>query len=164
MAEAFGIAAGAVGIAAAFTTCVDCFEYVQFGRHFGRDYQTVLLTLNCCRILLSRWGQAIDILNDPQMGSPDTTAPEIRTVKETLFQILVLFEDSAKISRQYKLSAKTGEDLSVLSSDTMDSVFVTLNNDMRELAIKRQKRSNILKITQWALYHKNRHKETVRCS
>jgi len=26
MAEPFGIAAGAVGIAAAFTACVDCFE------------------------------------------------------------------------------------------------------------------------------------------
>lgn len=31
MAEAFGIAA-AVGIATAFTACVDCFEYIQFGR------------------------------------------------------------------------------------------------------------------------------------
>lgn len=161
MAEPFGIAAGAVGVAAAFTACVDCFEYVQFGRHFGRDYQTDLLALNCSRIRLTRWGQAVDILNDPQMGRPDATAPEIRTVKETLFQILMLFEDSAKISRQYKLSAKTGEDLSVLSSDAMDSVFIALSNNMRELAIKRQKRSNILKITQWALYHRSEFKRLI---
>ena len=155
MAEAFGITAGAVGIASAFTACVDCFEYVQFGRHFGRDYQTDILILNCSRIRLSRWGQAVDILNDPQMGRPDATVPEIRTVKETLLQILVLFADSAKISQQYKLNTKTGEDLSVLSSDTMDSVFVALSKNMRELAIKRQKKSNILKITQWTLYHRS---------
>ena len=159
MAEAFGIAAGAVGIAAAFTACVDCFEYIQFGRHFGRDYQTDLLTLNCSRIRLTRWGQAVNILNDPQMGRPDATASEIRTVKETLLQILALFADSAKISQQHKL--KTGEDLSILSSDTMDSVFVTLNNDMRELAVKRQKRSNVLKITQWALYRRSELKSLI---
>ena len=94
MAEPFGIAAGAVGIAAAFTACVDCFEYVQFGRHFGRDYQTDLLALNCSRIRLTRWGQAVDILNDPKMGRSDATTPEIQTVKETLYQILVLFADS----------------------------------------------------------------------
>ena len=155
MAEAFGIVAGAVGIAAAFTACVDCFEYVQFGRHFGRDYQTNLLALNCSRIRLTRWGQAVDILNDPKMGRPDATPEQIQTVKDTLYQILMLFDDSAKISQQYKLSRTTSEDLSVLSSDSMDSTFVALNGSMRELAIRRQKRSSLLKITQWALYRKS---------
>lgn len=161
MAEAFGIAAGAVGIAAAFAACVDCFEYVQFGRHFGRDYQTDLLALNCSRIRLTRWGQAVDILNDPTMGRPDATVPQIQTVKDTLYQILVLFADSAKISQRHKLSATADEDLSVLSSDSMDSVFVALSNNMRELAIKRQKRSSILKITQWALYRRSEFKSLV---
>jgi hypothetical protein len=50
MAEPFGIAAGAVGIAAAFTACVDCFGYVQLGRHFGRDFQTDVLALWYCNI------------------------------------------------------------------------------------------------------------------
>jgi hypothetical protein len=38
MAKPFGIIAGAVGIAAAFTACVDCFNYIQLGRRFGRYY------------------------------------------------------------------------------------------------------------------------------
>ncbi|KAL9025686.1 MAG: hypothetical protein Q9196_005531 [Gyalolechia fulgens] len=161
MAEAFGIAAGAAGIAAAFTACVDCFEYVQFGRHFGRDYQTDLLALNCSRIRLTHWGQAVDILNNPKLGRPDATAPEIRTVKDTLCQILVLFADSAKISQQYRLNATASEDLSVLSSDKMDSAIITLSNKMRELAIKRQKSSNILRISQWALYRRSEFKSLV---
>jgi hypothetical protein len=61
MAEPFGIVAGAVGIAATFKACVDCFEYIQLGRHFGRDYQTDLLSLNCARLRLTRWGQAVNI-------------------------------------------------------------------------------------------------------
>ncbi|KAL8864746.1 MAG: hypothetical protein Q9198_009668, partial [Flavoplaca austrocitrina] len=81
----------------------------------------------------------------------------IQTVKDTLYQILVLFADSAKISQQYA----TGEDLSILSSGSMDSTFVALNNKMRELAIKRQKRSDILKITQWALYRKSEFKNLI---
>ncbi|KAL8866177.1 MAG: hypothetical protein Q9198_009004 [Flavoplaca austrocitrina] len=157
MAEAFGIVAGTVSVAAAFSACVDCFEYVQFGRHFGRDYQTDLLALNCSRLRLSRWGQAVDILNDPKMGRPDATPEHFQTVKDRLHQILVLFADSAKISQQYT----TGEDLSVLSSDSMDSTFLALNNKMRELAIKRQKRSGILKITQWALYRKSEFKNLI---
>ncbi len=43
----------------------------------------------------------------------------------------------------------------------MDSTFVALNNKMRELAIKRQKRSNILKITLWALYRKSEFKSLI---
>ncbi|KAL8978288.1 MAG: hypothetical protein Q9205_006093 [Flavoplaca limonia] len=157
MAEAFGIVVGAVGVAAAFTACVDCFDYVQFGRQFGRDYQTDLLALNCSRLRLARWGQAVDILNDPKMGMPDATPEQVQTVKDTLYQILVLFANSAKTSQQYT----TGEDVSVLSSDSMDSTFLALNNKMRELAIKRQKRSNILKITHWALYRKSEFKNLI---
>jgi hypothetical protein len=56
MSYPFGITAGAIGIAAAFTACVDCFGYVQLGRHFGRDFQTDLLALNCARLRLTRWG------------------------------------------------------------------------------------------------------------
>ena len=97
MAKVFGIVAGAIGITAAFTACVDCFEYVQFGRYFRRDYQISLLTLNYARIRLTCWGQAIDILNNPKLGRPDATLKQIQTVKNTLYQIFVLFADSAKI-------------------------------------------------------------------
>ena len=84
MAEPFGIAAGAIGIAAAFTACVDCFGYVQLGRHFGRDFQTDLLALNCARLRLTRWGQAVNIYEDPNLGRPDAKPAEIQTAKDTL--------------------------------------------------------------------------------
>lgn len=57
MAEPFGIATGAVGIAAAFTTCVDFFGYVQLRRRHGRDFQTNLLTLGSTKLRLMRWGK-----------------------------------------------------------------------------------------------------------
>jgi hypothetical protein len=111
MAEPFGIAAGAVGIAAAFTACVNCFGYVQLGRHFGRDLQTDMLALNCSRLCLTRWGQAVNIYDDPKLGRQDATPAEIQAAKDTLHHILRLFADTEKISKKYKLNANAGDDL-----------------------------------------------------
>lgn len=152
MAEPFGIIAGAVGVAAAFTTCVDCFEFIKLGRHFGRDFQTKLLTLNCARLRLTRWGEAVNIYNDPQLGNPNASPAEIQTAKDTLIQIIVLFANTEKISNKYKLGPNAGV-LSVYSTTDMDPAFLALNNKMRDLAIKRQNGTGLLKKASWALYH-----------
>ena len=162
MAEPFGIAAGAVGIAAAFTACVDCFGYVQLGRHFGRDFQTDVLALNCTRLRLTRWGQAVNIYDDPKLGRPDATPAEIQAAKDTLHHILQLFADTEKISKKYKLSAKPGDDLSTLSTDDMDPAAMALSNKMKKLAIRRQKGSSVLKTASWALYHRSELKELIQ--
>jgi len=162
MAEPFGIAAGAVGIAAAFTACVDCFGYVQLGRHFGRDFQTDVLALNCTRLRLTRWGQAVNIYDDPNLGRPDATPAEIQAAKDTLHHILQLFADTEKISKKYKLSAKPGDDLSTLSTDDMDPAAMALSNKMKKLAIRRQKGSSVLKTASWALYHRSELKELIQ--
>jgi hypothetical protein len=59
MAEA-GLVIGAVSFAGLFTNCVDCFEYVQLGRSFGRDYQRALLRLDIVKLRLSRWTDAVN--------------------------------------------------------------------------------------------------------
>jgi hypothetical protein len=161
MAEPFSIVAGDVGIAAAFTACVDCFNYVQLGRRFGRDYQTDILSLNCARLRLTRWGQAVNIYRDPRLGRADATAAEVQTAKDTLFQILVLFADTESISKNYKLKAGVGEDLSVFMADDMDPRVMALTNKMKELAVKRQKGSSILKTASWALYRRTELKDLI---
>jgi hypothetical protein len=83
--EPFGIISGAIGIASAFTAYVDCFEYVQFGRHFGRDFQTSQLALNCARLRLTRWGESVKIYDDLKLGRQDATTTEIQLTKDALF-------------------------------------------------------------------------------
>ncbi|KAJ3336465.1 hypothetical protein HDU93_002787 [Gonapodya sp. JEL0774] len=79
VAEVFGIVCGAVSIAATFSTCHKCFNYVQVGRGFDKDIQTETLnlallsrgfdkdiqteTLNLAllKLRLSRWGEAVHI-------------------------------------------------------------------------------------------------------
>jgi hypothetical protein len=71
MAEPFGIAAGAIGIATAFTACIDCFEYIPFGRHFGRDFQTDQLALSCARLRFTpEWARG-DLYEDQAASASD---------------------------------------------------------------------------------------------
>lgn len=161
MTDPFGITAGAVGIAAAFTACVDCFGYVQLGRHFGRDFQTDLLTLDCARLRLTRWGQAVNIYEDSYLGRPDATSAEFQTAKNVLFQILVLYANTEKISKKYRLNAKAGEDFSILLTDDIDPEIMALNNKMKELAIRRQRGISVLKTASWALYYRSEFKELI---
>lgn len=161
MAEPFGIAAGAVGIAAAFTACVDCFGYIQFGRHFGRDFQTDLLALDCTRLRLTRWGDAVGIYGDSKLGNPNAGPAEIQNVKDTMFQILVLFADTEKVSKKYRLKANANKDLSALSAEDLDPMVAALDNKMRDLSIKRQKGTSVLKTVSWSLYHRSEFKELI---
>jgi len=161
MVEPFGIISGAIGIASAFTACVDCFEYVQFSRHFGRDFQTSQLALSCARLRLTRWGESVNIYNDPTLGKQDATATEIQFAKNVLLQIIVLFADTESISKKYKLTAKAGEDLSAYSTSDMDPKMVVLDNKMKSLAIQRQKKSQFLNLASWALYHRSTLKDLL---
>ena len=81
MAEPFGIVAGAAGIAVAFSACVECFEYIQLGRHFGRDFQTNQIILDCARLRLTRWGVSVIIYNDPKLDYLDPDPTEVSHCK-----------------------------------------------------------------------------------
>lgn len=155
MAEPFGIAAGAVGIAAAFTACVDCFKYVRLGQNLQRDYQTEQLSLSCARLRLTRWGQAVNVLDDPQLGRENATTAELQVVKNSLHQILVLFADSEKISKKYALNS------SLTDTPSADLDIVTLNSMIETMVEKRKKGPSILRTAAWALSRRGELKELV---
>ncbi|KXG45682.1 uncharacterized protein PGRI_034490 [Penicillium griseofulvum] len=152
MAEAFGIVSGAVGIAGIFTTCLECFEYVQIGRHFGQDSQTSHLMLSGLKLRLSRWGEAVHLYTDPQLGHPEATQDDLQLAKNTLYQILVLMSDSEKVSRKFRLSAKSEGDSSTLQGSPTQT---SIDRLMREQARRRQKGTSLVKIASWALYNKS---------
>jgi hypothetical protein len=162
MAEPFGIVAGAVGIAAAFTACIDCFECIQLSRHFGRDFQTDRLALNCAMLRLSRWGQSVHILDDPHLGRLDATAEELQTVKDSLYHILALFRDSESISRKYGCDMKPEQGLAILLPRDEDAAFQKVHNRIKDLVNQRQRSAGVLKRAGWALYHRSELKTLIQ--
>ncbi|KAI1161369.1 small s protein [Nemania serpens] len=161
MSDPFSIAAGAISIATAFTACIDCFNYIQLGRHFGRDYQTCVLLLGCEKMRLARWGEAVHVDKDPMLGKPDAILEETQMAKRTLLQILILFADTEKISKTHKLSAKAGADLPTLTINELDLAVAAYCNKMKEISVKRQQASSFLKRTSWAIYHKSEFEELI---
>ena len=103
MADLAGVVIGGVALTSLFTTCVDCFEYVQLGRDFGKNYQRSQLQLTAVQLRLSRWGESVRIMDDPSSQRFEVTLAtpeEAVLVQGILGEIMVVFEDMEMISRR----------------------------------------------------------------
>ena len=142
--EPAGLAVGVIALAGLFNNAVDCFDYIQIGRSFGRDYHTGLLKLDVARLRLTRWGQAVGlgpILDKATSLQSTTLAVENISVAESLLgQIQALFKD-AQDSKRFPQDASTGENLD--SADGSDGALTSLHQKMRALAIRRQGKAGL---------------------
>lgn len=153
MAETAGLIIGAVSLTAIFTTCVDCFEYVQLGRNFGKDYQRALLKLDIAKLRLSRWADVVDESRNQYRVSVGTSA-EAEKVKEILGEIVACFADAQKVSQRFKTKSSSIE-LQVYDVNTdLEPSLRTMHDKMHDLALKRQCRSTVRQKMAWALYEK----------
>ena len=104
MAEAAGLAVGALSLAGLFNNAVQCFEFVQLGRNFGRDFETSQLKLECARLRLYRWGAALGLgeeLQDERLLEDRLGLSATEMAKNLLGQALAVFEEAKGISRKY---------------------------------------------------------------
>lgn len=150
MAEVFGIIASSVSIAAIFSTCVDCFGYVQLARDFDGDFHTFLLQLSCARLRFTRWGHSIRVLEDPGFIH-NTTPDELWTTKNLLLQILALFKKVERKSAKYGSAANHPS----ISTDGLDDLRSRIEGKMSEIAYERvepRKQPGLVKKASWALH------------
>ncbi|KAL2753610.1 hypothetical protein ACRALDRAFT_2043971 [Sodiomyces alcalophilus JCM 7366] len=133
MAEPFGIAAGALGIAGLFNNCIDSFEYVQLGRQFGRDYE--------------RWQLQLDIAQGRLVGAQ--TDKSVQPAQSILGEIVLLFESSWKKWMRYELAADQ-QDLVVFEDKDMRPESGTAQS--AEIPHPPEtEQTSLLKKTAWAL-------------
>jgi len=166
MAEVFGIVAGAAGLAALFTPCVECFEYIQFGRHFGKDYERCLVKLDVVRLRLTRWGQAVGIYDDPAQARAGNhhrimaTDDELQNCASILGQIQEIFEEAESSSISFRTKRekeqKMGEITLCQPDSDLDARHRSVHLTTQAIAKKRQKGTNFLQKASWALYNKNK--------
>ncbi|KAI0873309.1 prion-inhibition and propagation-domain-containing protein [Hypoxylon argillaceum] len=149
--EVFGTVASALSVAALFNNCVDCFGYIQLGRHFGRDYEVYQLKLDIAKTRLSRWGQAVAINDDPQFATDSPNEIPLRKAKAILEQIKLLFDVLQKSSDWYKIDA-VQEELELLQIQDMQLVARNVHGRLNNIVSGRQKGTSLLKKARWALY------------
>jgi len=152
MAEIFGTAAGAMSIAALLSNCVDCFEYIQLGRHFGRDFESYQLKLDIARTRLGRWGEVVGINDDPRFVSEADGDEAVQLARCIIEGIADLFESARKTSKRYELRTPKCNSGTPTQHPEMSPVSRGLHNRLRALAHQRQKGTTLIKKTAWALY------------
>ncbi|KAK4220482.1 prion-inhibition and propagation, helo domain-containing protein, partial [Podospora fimiseda] len=160
MAEAFGIVAGAMGVAGLFNNCVDCFEYIKFGRNFGQDFERCQLKLDITKLHLSRWGEAVKINDDPRFCSSMPADKSVQLAQSIIEDIMLLFESARKKSKRYELGTNQ-QHLAIFEDMDMQPVGRALHVKLKDLAFRRQKGTSLVKKTAWALYGKKNLEEIV---
>ncbi|KAH7129863.1 prion-inhibition and propagation-domain-containing protein [Dactylonectria estremocensis] len=156
MAEAAGLAVGVIGLSGLFNNAVDCFEYVQIGRSFGRDFQTSLLKLDVARLQLTRWGESMglgSVLDEVQSLVPTRlSSTKVPLAERLLGQILDLFTEAERASNRNLPASSSQTSLAAhCSASDLDGVPASLHQRMRDLAIRRQGKAGVREKVKWAL-------------
>ena len=167
MVEPASLLVGVLALAGLFNDTIECFEFVQLGRTFGKDFQTSQLKLDNARLRLSRWGKAL-ALDEPIR---DTVSLQGRLAQEStvkhaedlLGQIVTLFAEAEGVSNKHKNQAEPQDDsLLVYDPQTdLNPAAAKLHEKMRQLAVGRQNRSGVRQKAKWALYQEKQFRRLI---
>jgi Skp family chaperone for outer membrane proteins len=167
MAEAAGLVVGVVALAGLFNNTVECFEFVQLGRTFGKSFQISQLKLDNARLRLSRWGKSLDLDDDVRdtvsLQGHFGSVANVKHAEALLGQIVELFAEAEGVSNKYK-SRTEPQDSSLVVYDPqtdLDPAMAKLHEKMRQLAIERQNRSGVRQKAKWALYQERQFRRLI---
>ncbi|KAL4903126.1 prion-inhibition and propagation-domain-containing protein [Aspergillus multicolor] len=167
--EPISLTLALAGLPGIFVSCVECFQYVQFGREFEGAQQMNLCKLEAAEMRLTRWGRAMGI-NEPtaHLDEHEFTEDEIVKAYRWLGQIKRAFDETKGVSELYRdtRTAKDKEDakLQILEEGAQeagggDDILSSLHTSMHrvnESRVKPRQRDRVA----WALHRKG-HFETL---
>ena len=168
MAEAFGIFAGAASLLSLFTPCMDAFECIQFGRNFGRDYETCQLRLDIIRLRLLRWGVSLGFTGgETEQASQQihVSARDQRLVKLILEHMTRALDEAESASQAFKTRAERTQSSSLVVHDPnrdLEEDFRALHETACGMALRRQQGTSFLQKAKWALYEKQNFDDLVK--
>jgi hypothetical protein len=164
MTEVASLTVGVVALCGIFNNAVDCFQYVQLGKTFGRDYQTQLLKLDVAQLRLSRWGKAVGLGPDIESADEDSLRlsmiPEddAKQAHDLLEQIIKLFGHAEASSKKQKRPKAEAEERDI----NEDATKQALHNKLKRLIIGRRGLRDLKQRTKWALYYSDQLSVLVR--
>ncbi|KAF3029617.1 hypothetical protein E8E12_000606 [Didymella heteroderae] len=167
MAETAGLVVGVVALAGLFNNTVDCFEFVQLGRSFGKDFQTSQLKLDNARLRLSRWGKSLSLDEDVRattsLQGRFGSEANVEHAEGLLGQMVELFAEAEGVSNKYKSRMQPQDNSPAIydPATDLDPAMATLHEKMRQLAIERQSRSGVRQKAKWALYQEKQFRRLI---
>lgn len=167
MTEAVGLAAGLISLAGLFNTAIDGFEYIQFGRNFGADFQVNILRLSNAQLRLSRWGKSIGLSDvDSETRSLHGTLisdEAIEPAQKLLGGILTELQRARDKSAEYARGKKPDDNSlkTYLPENDLGYSDLSLREIGRRLVRERQNGLSRMKKAKWALYDRGHFKEML---
>lgn len=105
MAEAAGLALGGIALVGLVSTCVEIAEYLESAKNRESEFTMALTKVNLIKQRLRDWGAALPVDMPPDPQSNHAIAPSDCGVliKETLFRIKILLDETNRMSRRHCL-------------------------------------------------------------
>lgn len=108
MANSAGAVLGAMSLATSlpvtFISIVECFEYVELGRRFGKDFNKCQARLEALKLQITRWGISSGVLSDPQTGKQRAVNFDAHTTETAQRLLDLILADTRELenkSRKY---------------------------------------------------------------
>lgn len=150
-----------IGVAALFTTCIECFEYFKAARGFEQHFELLLVKLEYQQERLLVWGDLAGICNGEQrsvgpISESDHKRQEL--TKRCLDSIEHLLKDTETLKSKYGLRAYTS------TNDTAPQSGISSNALKRfRLRLGRHSQgSSVLDKTRWAIHHETKFQKLVK--
>lgn len=165
---------GLTSLFSIFATCVQYFEYIQYGRQFGEHYESAVLKLDVARLRLHRWAQSLGLNDDPKsqaMLESSLSKKEIAIAKNLLGNIAEAFENIETLSKKYEATMRLineGDDGMFAATDPerdddgLSARFKRMHMKAKDRIRSRQNSTTTLDKARWAIHEKKRFEDLVR--
>ena len=101
MAEAAGLAIGAVALASLFSTCIECFDYYQSAVDAEKEIKTALVSLDLEKTRLLIWGDQVGICKTSARDRSPYLDKHENSITSTLEQLQRLLSDADEVRDTY---------------------------------------------------------------
>lgn len=146
-----GLVVGGVALAALFSTCLDCFEFVVAAREFGSNYELLCTQLGLERLRFLLWGQSVGFGGKvPSSGTATYDErldnPEIyRPVQRALNAVHYLLSQTETLTEKYGMKAIepnarvfTASQGFNIFEGTFDRFMARIRDNQREKSVVRE--------------------------
>lgn len=154
MAEAAGLAFGALALTTTLSDVLECFEYIENGEQFSQDFQRYLLRLSVLRLRLSRWGASLSIDNPldrtVQLNLAGLSPEEMNGARELLADIQSEFTKAETLSKNYH--SRVIEH----NGDNAGTHIGNLQDQVRKIVMTRQRKTSFAAKAKWAFHDRKK--------
>lgn len=110
--EPISLSIGAVALVSVFTTCVECFEYIDATKSCGRNLELLAIKFAIEKTRFLIWGDSVGLSStDNRTRSTKLDSPLCRPiVEQTLNCIQLLFTDTRELTERYGLKPSDSQE------------------------------------------------------